>query len=367
MTPETTLQNQRITGVRPLVSPRQLRDELPLSQTQADVVRHGRDTVTAILNGSDDRLLVVVGPCSLHDPVAGLDYARRLHELAGQVSDEVFVVMRAYFEKPRTTVGWKGLINDPALDGTFHVNEGLAMARHFLLDVLSIGLPVGCEFLDPITAEFLADAVSWGAIGARTSASQIHRQMASGLSMPVGFKNSPEGDVQIAVDAVMAATTPQVFPGIDPEGRAAIFTTAGNAESHVVLRGSAAGPNYHAADVADVVQRLDRAKLSGRVIVDASHANSGKDHRHQPGIAADVGQRWAAGEPGLRGLMLESFLVEGQQAFTPGKAPTSTLTYGQSITDACIGWDTTVEVLHTLARQRAGATTPATPATPASL
>jgi 3-deoxy-7-phosphoheptulonate synthase len=347
MAPESSIQNRRIAEVRPLASPRSLRDKLPLEKAAEDVVARGREAVGSILNRRDDRVLVIVGPCSLHDPLAGLDYARRLSSQADLFKSDLFVVMRTYFEKPRTTVGWKGLINDPDLDGSFRVNEGLSTARAFLLDVLALGLPVGCEFLDPITAEYLADAVSWGAIGARTTQSQIHRQLASGLSMPIGFKNSTEGDIQGAVDAVAAARGAQVFPGIDPDGRAAIFTTTGNPDGHVILRGSAGGPNYDEPSVTDALARLQRADLPGRVIVDASHANSGKDPRQQPQVVAEVARRLAGGEVGIVGMMLESFLVEGRQELTAGRA--SDLVYGQSITDGCIGWDTTVDVLDRLA------------------
>jgi 3-deoxy-7-phosphoheptulonate synthase len=347
VTPETSIQNSRITNMRALDSPRQLRDRLPLTRPNQEAVAAGRSVVSSILNGADDRLLVIVGPCSLHDPVAGLEYAHRLALLSQRLSERLCIVMRAYFEKPRTTVGWKGLINDPHLDGTYHVNEGLDAARTFLLEVISLGLPVGCEFLDPITAEYLADTVSWGAIGARTTQSQIHRQLASGLSMPVGFKNSPDGDVQGAVDAVAAARGAQVFPGIDADGRAAIFETAGNPDGHVVLRGSTAGPNYDESHVTRTLERLDQAGFARRLIIDASHANSGKDHRRQPVVAADVARRVATGEHGMVGVMLESFLVAGSQAFAPTAA--STLVYGQSITDACIDWETTVNVLEGLA------------------
>jgi 3-deoxy-7-phosphoheptulonate synthase len=343
MAPETSIQNRRIAGIRSLTSPRILRDTLPLERVHEQTVVQGRAAVTSILDGKDDRILVIVGPCSLHDPKAGLDYARRLAELTDRLRNELCIVMRTYFEKPRTTVGWKGLINDPGLDGSFHVNEGLATARAFLLDVLALGLPVGCEFLDPITAEYLADAVSWGAIGARTTQSQIHRQLASGLSMPVGFKNSTEGDVQGAVDAVAAARGPQVFPGIDAEGRAAIFETTGNPDGHVILRGSAQGPNYDEHSVNDTMARLKRSNLPTRVIIDASHANSGKDPGLQPAVASEVGLRVSVGGSGIVGIMLESFLVPGRQEFTVGR--TSDLIYGQSITDGCIGWETTVDVL----------------------
>jgi 3-deoxy-7-phosphoheptulonate synthase len=340
------LQNRRITTIRPLASPSELRAQLPLTPAHEASIWRGRDAVAAILGGHDDRLLVIVGPCSLHDPVAGLDYARRLAEVAQRHAAGLCLVMRTYFEKPRTTVGWKGLINDPGLDGSFRVNEGLQAARQFLLEAVSLGLPVGCEFLDPITAAYLADAVSWGAIGARTTQSQIHRQLASGLSMPVGFKNAPEGDLQSAVDAVRAAAGAQVFPGIDDDGRAAIFETTGNPDAHVVLRGSSAGPNFDAAHVAETLERLERSGLSPRVIIDASHANSGKVHDRQALVASDIAGRLAAGEPGIVGVMLESFLVEGRQDLGTGGA--GHLVYGQSITDACLGWEATVAVLDDL-------------------
>jgi 3-deoxy-7-phosphoheptulonate synthase len=321
-------------------------------------VIRGRQAVTDALNGIDERLLVIVGPCSLHDPVAGLEYAERLADVKSKLSDDLLVVMRTYFEKPRTTVGWKGLINDPHLDGTFQINDGFFNARAFLLKVLDLGLPVGCEFLDPITTEYLADTVSWGAIGARTTQSQIHRQMASGLSMPIGFKNPTEGDVQGAVDAVSAASVPQAFPGIDEDGRGALFETSGNADGHVVLRGSSAGPNFDPRSVVDTLDRLERHGLPRRLIIDASHANSGKDHRVQPDVVANLAQRMAHGEQGIVGVMLESFLVPGRQEFEVGHV--EDLVFGQSITDACMGWDTTITVLEQLAtamssrRSRAG-------------
>jgi 3-deoxy-7-phosphoheptulonate synthase len=338
--------NVRISGTRSLISPGELRDRLPLTVADMDTVVRGREAVAAILDGHDDRLLVIVGPCSIHDPVAAGDYARRLAEVRARLGDKLEIVMRVYFEKPRTTVGWKGLINDPGLDASFRVNDGLFAARAFVLEVLSLGLPVGCEFLDPITPQYLADAVSWGAIGARTSQSQIHRQLASGLSMPIGFKNSTEGDVQGAVDAVAAAAGAQVFPGITDDGRAAIFETSGNPDCHVVLRGSLAGPNYDAAKVADTLDRLAAAGLAPRVVVDASHGNSRKDHRRQCLVADDIATRLAAGERGIVGLMLESFLVAGRQDL--GSDRVQSLVYGQSVTDACIGWDTTAAVLDQL-------------------
>jgi 3-deoxy-7-phosphoheptulonate synthase len=345
--PNTPLQDRRITHISALTSPRQLRRQLPLTEAHRQAVVGARESIAAILDGTDARVLVVVGPCSIHDPAAGLEYARRLAELARRLEQDLFIVMRAYFEKPRTTLGWKGLINDPELDGTFRVHDGLVAARAFLIEAISLGLPVGCEFLDPITAQYLADTVSWGAIGARTSLSQIHRQLASGLSMPVGFKNAPDGDVQGAVDAVAAAAGAQVFPGIDDDGRAAVFETSGNPEGHLVLRGGSAGPNYDEENVADALDRLERAGLPRRVVIDASHANSAKDHRRQHLVAADIAARLASVNDGVVGIMLESFLVPGRQELTTGNG--GHLVFGQSITDACIGWEETVAVLSHLA------------------
>ncbi|QUQ68193.1 3-deoxy-7-phosphoheptulonate synthase [Kutzneria sp. CA-103260] len=339
--------NQRIVSSRPMVSPALLRDEAPLTDAAEAVVVQSRTAVTNVLNGDDDRLLVIVGPCSVHDPVAGLDYARRLAALTAELSDELCIVMRVYFEKPRTTLGWKGLINDPRLDGSFDVNHGLRIARQLLLDILAVGLPVGCEFLDPITPQYIADTVTWGSIGARTAQSQVHRQLCSGLSMPIGIKNSTEGDVQAAVDAVKAAASSHVFPGITDDGLAAIFSTAGNPDCHVILRGSGAGPNYDRASVEHTVDRLAKSGLPERVIVDASHGNSGKDHLRQPGVAADIASRIAGGETEVVGIMLESFLEPGRQELVLGHA--EELAYGQSVTDACMGWDVTESVLRSLA------------------
>ncbi len=306
-----------------------------------------REAVSAVLHGRDDRLLVVVGPCSVHDPDAALDYARRLAAVAGALSRELLVVMRVYFEKPRTTLGWKGLINDPGLDGGFDVHQGLHTARELLLAIVGSGLPVGCEFLDPIIPQYISDAVSWGAIGARTAESQIHRQLASGLSMPVGIKNSTAGDVQVAVDAIRAASGGQVFIGITDDGRPAILTTAGNPDCHVVLRGSSSGPNFDAASVATALELLSSAGLPRRLVVDASHGNSAKVHRRQLDVVGDLAGRISRGEPGIAGVMLESFLVAGRQELTLGRR--SELTYGQSVTDACIGWEDTLTALEDLA------------------
>ncbi|WP_433387170.1 3-deoxy-7-phosphoheptulonate synthase [Micromonospora sp. KLBMP9576] len=360
-TPETDrVSDQRIDRVVPLTTPALLHHELPLDDSLASAVLAGRRAVGRVLDGADDRLLVVVGPCSVHDPAAALDYARRLRAAADRVADDLLVVMRVYFEKPRSTVGWKGLINDPALDGSGDVNTGLRTARALLLDVLRLGLPVGCEFLDPITPQYIADTVAWGAIGARTVESQVHRQLASGLSMPIGMKNRPDGSIGTAVDAIRAAGVPHVFPGIDFSGTPAILHTRGNADGHLVLRGGGGRPNYDAESVAGALDLLRAAGLPERVVVDASHANSGKDHRNQPRVAADVADQLAAGQRGLVGIMLESFLLAGRQDLDP----TRELTYGRSVTDACIGWDTTQEVLAHLAaavrtRRRTPAATPA--------
>jgi 3-deoxy-7-phosphoheptulonate synthase len=337
----------RITDVRALISPRALRDALPLNDAGVEVVTSSRRSVTNIVSGVDDRLLVVVGPCSIHDPVAALDYATRLATLARELEPELCVVMRAYFEKPRTTLGWKGLINDPLLDGSFDMNRGIHVARAVILEIVALGLPVACEFLDPVMAQYLADVVSWGAIGARTVQSQIHRQLASGLPMPVGFKNSTEGDVQVAVDAIAVASSAHTFSAVGEDGQLALFSTAGNRDSHVVLRGGSSGPNFDRASVSEALGRLELAGLPRRVVVDASHGNSAKDDQSQPAVAQELAWRIALGDDALVGLMLESFLVPGRQTVMLGRA--NELTYGQSITDGCIGWSTTEEVLTNLA------------------
>ncbi|HWC79450.1 MAG TPA: 3-deoxy-7-phosphoheptulonate synthase [Pseudonocardiaceae bacterium] len=337
----------RIEQVRPLISPALLREELPLTDSAAELVARSRRSVVDVLDGTDDRLLVVVGPCSVHDPAAALDYASRLAAVAEELRDDLLVVMRVYFEKPRTTVGWKGLLNDPNLDGSYNVNAGLRTARRLLGDILGLGLPVGCEFLDPIIPQYTADLVAWGSIGARTAASQVHRQLSSGLSMPIGIKNATDGNVQIAVDAVRAAGSRHVFPGITDDGVAALLNTTGNPDCHVILRGSDSGPNYDSATVASTVERLASAGLSERLLIDASHGNSGKDHHRQPIVVRDVASRVAAGERGIRGLMVESFLAAGRQDLILGRA--GELRYGQSITDACLDWAETENLLRELA------------------
>ena len=341
---QTAVVDRRIEKTVPLITPQALHDELPLSDQLAEAVVAGRDAVTDVLTGKDDRLLVVVGPCSVHDAQAALEYAERLRPVAERLSDGLLVVMRVYFEKPRSTLGWKGLINDPGLDGSGDVNTGLRTARALLLDVLAKGLPVGCEFLDPIIPQYISDSVAWGAIGARTVESQVHRQLSSGLSMPIGMKNRPDGSIGTAVDAIKAASVPHVFTGIAHDGAPAILHTRGNPDCHLVLRGSDAGPNYDTESVAGAQELLRKAGLPERVVIDASHGNSRKDHRRQPQVAAEIGGQVAAGNPAIVGVMLESFLVEGRQDLDP----THELTYGQSITDACMGWDTTETVLEGL-------------------
>ena len=343
----TTTDDLRIRGIRALISPEVLVDELPGDEKMAAMIDDARKTVSAILRRADDRLVVVVGPCSIHDVTAALDYARRLKTVADRLAKDLFVVMRVYFEKPRTTVGWKGLINDPHLDGSFAVNQGLRIARNLLLELARMGLPAGCEFLDTITPQYIADLVSWGAIGARTTESQVHRELASGLSVPVGFKNGTDGNAQIAIDAVQAAGHPHSFLGVTKQGLSAIVATRGNPDCHVILRGAASGPNYQAASVAKVSSALERAGLLSRVMIDCSHGNSGRDPARQPDVARDVGLQLRGGSKAIAGVMLESHLVGGRQE--PPAAPGAKLTYGQSITDACLAWDATVPVLEAMA------------------
>jgi 3-deoxy-7-phosphoheptulonate synthase len=335
----------RVESIRPLLPPAILLEELPLTDAASLTVSRARDELVRILNGEDDRLLVVVGPCSIHDPAAALEYARRLRRAADTLGADLRLVMRVYFEKPRTTVGWKGLINDPHLDGSFTINEGLRLARRLLLDLAELGLPAGCEFLDPITPQFIADLVTWGAIGARTTESQVHREVASALSMPVGFKNGTDGGVQIAIDAVRAAAHPHRFLGVTEQGLAGIVSTAGNADCHVILRGGATGPNYDPLSVQKTLSALRDGGLPARLMIDTSHGNSEKDYRRQAGVARVIAEQVAQGEAGIVGVMMESFLVEGRQNLVDR----ADLTYGQSITDGCLGWDATLPVLDELA------------------
>ncbi|GIF12185.1 3-deoxy-7-phosphoheptulonate synthase [Actinoplanes teichomyceticus] len=337
------VRDQRIEKVVPLMSPALLHHELPLTSALHDTVLAGRKQVEDVLNGRDQRLLVVVGPCSVHDPAAAGEYADRLKTEAERLSEDLLIVMRVYFEKPRSTVGWKGLIMDPALDGSGDVGAGLRIARKLLLEVVSRDLPVAVEFLDPITPQYIADTVAWGAIGARTVESQVHRQLSSGLSMPIGMKNRPDGSVSTAVDAIQAAAVPHVFPGIDYSGTPAILHTTGNPDCHLVLRGGGGKPNYSAADVEASLALLRAAGLPERLVIDCSHGNSNKDHNRQPLVAEDIAGQIESGQRAISGVMLESFLVPGRQDLG------GELTYGQSVTDGCMGWDGTVAVLERLA------------------
>jgi 3-deoxy-7-phosphoheptulonate synthase len=339
------VRDQRIDRVVALQPPTQILDDLPLTRKQEEVVLRGRGETVDILRREDDRLLVVVGPCSVHDPEAALDYARRLAAVATELRDDLCIAMRVYFEKPRTTTGWKGMINDPHLDGSGDVNAGLHLARGLLLEVLSLGLPTGSEFLEPITPQYISDAVAWAAIGARTTESQIHRQLASGLSMPVGFKNGTAGDIRVAVDAVRAAAAPHAFTGILLSGSAAILHTRGNEDAHVILRGGGGKPNYDPATIETTLAALRAAGLPERIVIDASHDNSGKDHLRQPEVVKDLAAQIAAGNRAIVGLMLESFISPGRQELESD----GPLAYGQSITDACMGWEATTLVLDELA------------------
>jgi len=349
----TRIDDVRIAAVRALVSPAVLLEELPVTAAVEALVDGTRRQVDCVLQGRDDRLVVVVGPCSIHDHDTALQYARQLKPLADELAVELIVVMRVYFEKPRTTVGWKGYINDPRLDGSFRINEGLKRARELLLEINAMGLPAGTEFLDLLSPQYISDLIAWGAIGARTTESQSHRQLASGLSCPVGFKNGTDGSVQMAADAVLAAAAPHSFMGMTKMGVAAIFETRGNPDGHIILRGGKL-PNFDAASVAAACAVLRRAGLREQVMVDCSHANSAKQHRRQVEVAADVARQLAGGERRIIGLMVESHLFEGRQDLVAGQP----LRPGVSITDACIGWDDTEPLLRGLAlavRQRRAA------------
>ncbi|MFF5624806.1 3-deoxy-7-phosphoheptulonate synthase [Microbacterium sp. LWH10-1.2] len=329
-------------------APGEIAAELPVGDERSALVSRTRDEVRRIMTGEDDRLLVVVGPCSIHDPDAGLEYAGRLVREAEKHSGELLVVMRTYFEKPRTTVGWKGLINDPHLDGSHDIEAGLRMARAFLRDVTALGMPCATEFLEPISPQYTADLVTWGAIGARTTESQIHRQLASGLSMPIGFKNGTDGGLQVALDAAAAASAPQAFLGIGADGRASLVTTTGNPDTSVILRGGADGPNYEVEHVRRASERLAASGLTDRLVIDASHGNSGKDHLRQAEVVTELAAQIAADGRAIAGVMLESNLVAGAQKLDVAAGP-ATLVRGQSVTDACMGWDATVTALAELA------------------
>ena len=347
----TRIDDVRISAVRPLISPALLLDELPVPPAVQTLVEQSRLAIADILHGRDDRLVVVTGPCSIHDHGQAMAYAQHLKALQPKVEKELLLVMRVYFEKPRTTVGWKGYINDPRLDGSFRINEGLRKARELLLEVGALGLPTGNEFLDLLSPQYIADLIAWGAIGARTTESQSHRQLASGSSCPIGFKNGTDGGVQIAADAMVAARAPHAFMGMTKMGQAAIFETRGNPDCHAILRGGNKGPNYEAEHVDAACAVLKKAGLREQLMVDCSHANSSKQHARQIVVAEDVARRIAAGERRITGLMIESHLEEGRQDLKPGEP----LRYGVSVTDACIGWAQTEPVLRQLAeavRQR---------------
>ena len=339
----------RIRDIKEVAPPAHLLREFPCDDAQAATVSGSRNAIHRILHGMDDRLVVVIGPCSIHDPAAAREYASRLLARRIALSGELEVVMRVYFEKPRTTVGWKGLINDPDLDGSFQINRGLRLARELLFDIATMGLPAGCEFLDMITPQYIADLVSWGAIGARTTESQVHRELASGLSCPVGFKNGTDGNVRIAVDAIKAAQQPHHFLSVTKGGHSAIVSTSGNEDCHVILRGGKT-TNFDAASIETACNALAQAGLTPRVMIDASHANSQKVPANQVPVCGEIARQIATGESRIIGVMVESHLVAGRQDLVPGKS----LTYGQSVTDGCIGWEDTVACLEHLAESVRG-------------
>ena len=335
-----TTSDLRIRSQKPLIAPAVLEDELPLSDAGAELVTRTRREVAEIVTGRDDRLLIVVGPCSIHDPTAALEYAERLHGVVAMHAGELLLVMRVYFEKPRTVLGWKGLINDPFLDGSFQINSGLRLARKLMIGVVNLGLPVGTEFLDTTLGQYYADLVSWGAIGARTVESQVHRELASGLSMPVGFKNRTDGDVQVAIDAIRSARHPHWFPSLTREGAPAVMGTSGNEDAHLVLRGGSRGPNFDASHVRAATQLLRKNELPPHVMIDCSHANSGRDPERQPVVVADVSAQIAAGDRAIAAVMIESNLLGGTQDYRARP-----LMHGRSITDACLAWEQTVPLL----------------------
>ena len=330
-----------------LPSPSQLQAELPCGDAQADFITRSRETVRRIVRGDEPRLLVIVGPCSIHEPESAIEYATRLHEVARRLGDSIFPVMRVYFEKPRTRMGWKGLIYDPTLDGEGDIGEGLRTARRLLLECARIGVPAASEILDLVTPQYYAELLSWGAIGARTVESPLHRQMASALSAPLGFKNATNGSVAVAIDAIHVAAQPHKFPSISMDGQAIVVTTSGNPDTHLVLRGANGGPNYDETSVAAAAKALADSQLPARLLIDCSHGNSSKDYRRQPEVAADIARQVAHGSSAIAGVLLESHLVEGRQDIARGREG---LRYGQSVTDGCIGWDATVSVLETLAQ-----------------
>jgi 3-deoxy-7-phosphoheptulonate synthase len=341
--------DQRIRDVTPLPPPEHLIRFFPIAHTPVEkLIGDTRGAVRKIMHGEDDRLLLIMGPCSIHDPAAALEYARKLKAQRDKYRDTLEIVMRVYFEKPRTTVGWKGLINDPYLDESYRIDEGLRIARQLLVEINRQGMPAGSEFLDVISPQYIGDLIAWGAIGARTTESQVHRELASGLSAPIGFKNGTDGNVRIAIDAIQAAARPHHFLSVHKNGQVAIVETRGNKDCHVILRGGNSAPNYDAASVAAACREIEAAKLPCRLMIDCSHANSSKQHDKQVDVARDVAAQMKAGNDCIFGVMVESHLHAGAQKFSPGKDDPSQLAYGKSITDACIGWDASLDVLEVL-------------------
>jgi 3-deoxy-7-phosphoheptulonate synthase len=345
MTPFDT-DDIRIRELKKLITPAALLEEFPITDEAARLVIETRAAAESIIKGEDDRLLVIVGPCSIHDPMAAVEYAHHLAEARGKYADDLVLVMRVYFEKPRTTVGWKGLINDPDMDHSFDINRGLGIARKLLLDLLAAGVPAGSEFLETISPQYIADLISWGAIGARTTESQVHRELVSGISAPVGFKNGTGGNVQICIDAIKATRMPHNFLGVTKTGESAIVSTWGNDACHIILRGANTGPNYDAESVAEVIAKLNAADLPPHIMIDCSHGNSQKDYRRQSAVADDLCRQVADGSRSVAAVMIESNLVEGNQSVEPGKD----LVHGQSITDSCVSWQTTEPMLEGLAK-----------------
>ncbi len=339
-----TTSDRRIASIKTVITPQEIIEDLPADLAVENLVTETRQKISDILHGKDKRLLVVVGPCSIHDPQAAMEYAEKLAKVREELKDKLEIVMRVYFEKPRTTVGWKGLINDPDLDESFQIDKGLRLARELLLNVNRIGLPAGSEFLDIVTGQYYADLISWGAIGARTTESQVHRELASGLSCPVGFKNGTDGNVKIAIDAIHSSSQPHIFLSPTQAGTTAIYKTKGNPDAHVILRGGKT-PNYDSQSVVECVEKLEEGNIETGIVIDCSHANSQKQHKKQISVCEDVAGQIRDGQTKIAGLMIESHLVEGKQSAAPGQS----LTYGQSITDACIGWDDTEGLLRHLA------------------
>lgn len=343
------VENLNIRATKSIITPHLFKKQYPLSEKGQDFIVQSRTTIENILSGIDKRQFIVVGPCSIHDYSMAIEYAKKLKQLAQSVKDQFFIVMRVYFEKPRTTVGWKGLINDPHLNDTFQMEEGLTLARQLMLEITDMGLPIGTEALDPISPQYLSDLVTWSAIGARTTESQTHREMASGLSSPVGFKNGTDGGISVAINAMLSASTAHAFLGIDDQGTVAIINTKGNAYGHVILRGGSNGPNHDSVSIAQVISEMNQSKVKPNIVVDCSHGNSHKNHMLQPVVFKDVVNQFMNGTKEIKGLMLESNLFEGNQKLVPGKK--EELKFGVSITDACIGWEDTEIIINTMANE----------------